>query len=97
MKKLTEKKNELAQIQRRFKKHKRYLVWLGTFKKERMQIHGFCDASEKGYGAVIYSRVRINDKYQTELIASKSRVTPLRMTTIPRLELCSANLLVHLF
>lgn len=70
--------------------------WLGTFKGERMQIHGFCDASEKGYGAVVYSRVRVNNEYRTELIISKSRVAPLKVTTIPRLELCAANLLSEL-
>lgn len=32
--------------------------WLGLTKREPMQIHGFCDASEKGYGAVVYARVR---------------------------------------
>lgn len=30
--------------------------WLGTEAHGKMQIHGFCDASEKGYGAVVYSR-----------------------------------------
>lgn len=69
---------------------------IGTGNGSTMQIHGFCDASEKGYGAVIYSRVKEKGKYQVELIASKSRVAPVKVITIPRLELCAANLLVNL-
>lgn len=70
--------------------------WLGTFRRKPMEIHGFCDASVKGYGAVIYSRIRVANRYQTELIVSKSKVAPLKFTTIPRLELCAANLLAEL-
>lgn len=71
--------------------------WLGTTETSKMQLHGFCDASEVGYGAVIYSRIEIQPgEYQTTLIASKSRIAPLKTTTIPRLELCAANLLAEL-
>lgn len=70
--------------------------WLGTSKGNKVQLHGFCDASEKGYGAVLYARTKRNGQYQIKLIASKSRVAPLKVTTIPRLELCAANLLVNL-
>lgn len=70
--------------------------WMGTTKESNMQLHGFCDASERGYGAVIYSRVREGGKFRTELIISKSRVAPLKVMTIPRLELCSAELLAKL-
>lgn len=69
--------------------------WLGTT-NGKIQLHGFCDASEKGYGAVIYCRVKEGQKYRVEIIASKSKVAPLKMTTIPRLELCAASLLVNL-
>lgn len=70
--------------------------WLGTTENMKIQLHGFCDASEKGYGAVVYSRIKMNDQYITEIIASKSRVAPLKVITIPRLELCAANLLGNL-
>lgn len=53
-------------------------------------------ASEKGYGAVVYSRVKENEEYRIELLTSKSRVAPVKVVTIPRLELCAANLLVNL-
>lgn len=71
--------------------------WLGSTKSSSIQLHGFCDASETGYGAVIYTRIKIaKGKYITSLLTSKSRVAPLKITTIPRLELCSANLLCDL-
>lgn len=70
--------------------------WIGLTKGKKIQLHGFCDASEKGYGAVIYSKTKENEKYQIELLTSKSRVAPVKVVTIPRLELCAANLLVNL-
>lgn len=70
--------------------------WLGTVKGEKMQLHGFCDASEKGYGAVVYSRIRDDLNFRSEIIISKSRVAPLKAITIPRLELCAAELLAKL-
>lgn len=70
--------------------------WYGLEENKSIQMHGFCDASEKGYGAVVYIRTKRENGYQIELMASKSRVSPLKAITIPRLELCAANLLVNL-
>lgn len=71
--------------------------WIGTSEINDIQLHGFSDASEQGYGAVIYSRIKDkNNKYKINLLASKSRVAPLKITTIPRLELCAAHLLSDL-
>lgn len=70
--------------------------WIGLTKGNKIQLHGFCDASEKGYGAVIYSKTKINGEIKIELLTSKSRVAPVKVITIPRLELCAANLLVNL-
>lgn len=56
-----------------------------------IQIHGFCDASDKGYGACIYVRSSdSSNKVQCRLLCSKSRVAPLKVVEIPRLELCAA-------
>lgn len=62
------------------------------------QIHGFCDASEKAYGAVIYSRITSgNGQIFVQILKSKSNVAPLKMkTTLPRLELCGATLLAKM-
>lgn len=45
--------------------------WIGTDENERVQLHRFCDASEKGYGAVVHSRVRDNAKNRSEIMISE--------------------------
>ena len=56
-------------------------------------LHGFADASNKGYGGVIYLRFLHQDTtVQVPLVMSKTKVAPLRTLTIPRLELSAALL-----
>ena len=63
-----------------------------------LQLHGFCDASEKAYGACLYLRSTNNQgKHHTSLICSKSRVAPIKPVTLPKLELCAALLLANLY
>ncbi|XP_043479888.1 uncharacterized protein LOC122509723 [Leptopilina heterotoma] len=63
-----------------------------------IQIHGFCDASERAYGACIYLRTTDRQGQHKSLLAcSKSRVAPVHPVTLPRLELCSAQLLSRLY
>ncbi len=57
------------------------------------QLHGFSDASNSAYGAVIYLRtVYSNSEVTITLVTSKVRVTPLKPVTIPHLELSAAHL-----
>ena len=63
-----------------------------------VQLHGFCDSSERAYGACFYLRsADSNDNTFCNLLCSSSRVAPLKTLTIPQLELCAAVLLVKLY
>nr|XP_029709475.1 uncharacterized protein LOC115255489 [Aedes albopictus] len=58
-----------------------------------VQLHCFTDASESAYGTCVYARtVKPNGEVMVMLLASKSRVAPLKKRSIPRLELCAAQL-----
>ncbi|XP_052750995.1 uncharacterized protein LOC128200722 [Galleria mellonella] len=62
-----------------------------------IQLHTFCDASTKAYSAVSYWRLTRSDGYvQISFVGSKSRVSPLRPVSIPRLELQGALLAARL-
>ncbi|XP_046841805.1 uncharacterized protein LOC124435919 [Xenia sp. Carnegie-2017] len=61
------------------------------------QVHGFSDASESAIGAVVYVRtVYENGTIDVKLIASKTKVAPVKKQTIPRLELVAATVLAKL-
>ena len=58
-----------------------------------MRLVGFCDASTKAYAAVVYL---VNERKERILLASKTRVAPLKSQMVPRLELLGALLLARL-
>ena len=70
------------------------------------QLHGFSDASQAGYGAIIYVRTLHSDaSISMEIVVAKAKVTPKKMVansrsrlelTIPCLELLAAHLLSQL-
>lgn len=59
-------------------------------------MHGFADASEEAYAAVIYLCVEIDNKIHVSFITAKTKVAPLKKITIPHLELSAAKLLADL-
>lgn len=62
-----------------------------------VELHGFSDASEKAYAAVVYLRSIYSDgTVSTCIMASKTRVAPIKGQTIPRLELLGATILSRL-
>ncbi|GFW89609.1 integrase catalytic domain-containing protein [Trichonephila clavipes] len=63
----------------------------------RIVLQGFADASEAAYGAVVYLQCFLhNGVAKVSILASKSRVAPIRVISIPRLELCACVLLAQL-
>ncbi|KAJ8977063.1 hypothetical protein NQ317_017225 [Molorchus minor] len=62
-----------------------------------IEFHGFADASMKAYAACVYIRAVYEDNsVSSRLLSSKSRVSPLKTVSLPRLELCATLLLSKL-
>ena len=71
--------------------------FLGVTPRTSVQLHGFSDASEKTYAAVVYVRTTYSNHVPiVTLVAAKTKVAPLKELSIPRLELCGATLLFKL-
>ena len=61
------------------------------------ELHGFSDDSKSGFGACMYVRSFCRSgKVNVRLLTAKSRVSPLKTETIPRLELLGNLLLTGL-
>ncbi|KAL0881931.1 hypothetical protein ABMA27_001690 [Loxostege sticticalis] len=82
------------------------LTYLNTIRVPRLvvadnpktiEIHAFSDASTQAYSACIYLRtISENGNVSVRLVMAKSRVAPIKPSTIPRLELCGALLAAQL-
>ena len=60
-------------------------------------LHHFSDVLDNGYGQVVYLRlVNAIGKIHCSLVIAKSRVEPIKYTSMPRLELAAAVLLTKM-
>ncbi|XP_055912786.1 uncharacterized protein LOC129946567 [Eupeodes corollae] len=95
------------ELQKQWNKLKRNLItvediriprWIEITKNQHFELHGFCDASEAAYAAVVYARVALPTGYfATTLLTAKTKVAPIKKKLpLPKLELCGAHLLMSL-
>lgn len=71
--------------------------WVQYTPQDAIQIHGFCDASEKAYAVALHLRVQHSSgSWSSHLLCAKSKVAPVKQVALPRLELCGAVLLSKL-
>lgn len=61
-----------------------------------LQLHVFADASEEAFAAVGYWRVTIEGQHEIVFVAGKVKCAPLKLLSIPRLELQAAVLATRL-
>ncbi|GFV92480.1 uncharacterized protein TNCV_3950901 [Trichonephila clavipes] len=72
--------------------------WLGVMEESNLSIHTFVDASKTAYAACIFLRSESNTGSVTvQLLQVRSRITPMKTITIPRLELMAATIGARLF
>jgi len=70
--------------------------FVGTQSGSTYMLCGFCDASVRGYAAVVYLRIVLpNNQTFIRILGGKTKLAPLRSMTVPRLELCGAGLLAR--
>lgn len=66
--------------------------YLGLSAERNVQVHCFVDASIDAIACCFYMVTNERTSFQSRLIFSKARVTPMKAVTISRLELASAHL-----
>ena len=57
---------------------------------DRLELHGFSDASQSAYAAAVFIKSVRDEECLINLLMCKNRVAPLKKLTIPRLELMGA-------
>ena len=74
-----------------------YVTLVVSQKKKKIELHTFCDASVTGFAAVTYMKIMQSDgQARISFMFGKAKLAPTHDTTIPRLELCAADLAVEI-
>ena len=62
-----------------------------------VELHGFSDASGLAYSAIVYLRsTNVDGTIHTSIVVAKTKVSPIKRLTVPRLELCGALIVARL-
>lgn len=69
-----------------------YISNLDNYEAVNVQLHVFCDASKDCSATVAYLRTQRQCVVEVSIVMAKSRVAPISLSTIPRLELVAALL-----
>ena len=49
-----------------------------------VELHGFCDASELAYSAIVYLRsTNVDGTIHTSIVVAKTKVSPIKRLTVP--------------
>lgn len=71
--------------------------WLGGRVADcHLEVHDFADASTRTYAAVVYLKTERNGRSEVRLVVARTKVTPLKQVSLPRLELFATTLLARL-
>lgn len=72
--------------------------WLKTKKENLVELHVFADASQLGYAAAVYLKTgNVSGNVFVNLVTAKTKVAPIeKEISIPRMELCAAQLAAKL-
>ncbi|XP_071056484.1 uncharacterized protein [Onthophagus taurus] len=65
---------------------------MGPNENYRSSLHTFCDTSDSAYAAAVFLRVETYEGVKTILLQARSRVAPIKKTSIPRLELLATTI-----